>query len=476
MKQCQRKSGIHRLLELSGRRKGLLTVSALTVIVHALLTMVPYILIFFILDGLLIGKINASEINTFLFWAVLCIIISAVMLFASGLASHIAAFNILYELRCKISEKPGLLPMGYLKDRSSGSLKKILADDVVERIEKFIAHSLPDTIKALVLPLVVLTYLFVIDWRLVLASFLPIVILVVAVPFANASEAGKERIKKYHASLEEMNGGIVEFVRAMPVMKIFGQSATAFVKYSGTVKNFDHHIKCWNRLTAPVWGMIMSFLTNALLPILIFGLVLYFKGDLGLSVLFLFLILGVGYIRPAFKLATILPEITMISRGVDRMDEILFEVAEQKSGTAQLPSQFTLEVKNARFSYTHGPEVIKGVGFSVAQGTITALVGPSGSGKSTLGQLIARFYDLSSGSITPGGVNINDLPARGLMDHVGFVFQDNMMFRQSLYDNIRMGMDKTREEVMAAARTARCHDFIMQLPHVIPVSAIRAFI
>ena len=463
MKQEKQKSGIARLLELSGRRKGLLIVSGITVTVHAMLTMVPYILIFYILKELLTGKIANPDIGNYLIWAFVAIVISFLLMFASGMASHIAAFNILYELRSNIANKLGKLPMGYVGSRSSGSLKKILADDV-ERIESFIAHSLPDTVKAVALPVIILSYLFIADWRLALISFIPLLILLIVVPATFGSGKGKARMKKYHESLEDLNGGIVEFVRAMPVMKIFGQSASAFAKYSGTVKEFDLHLKEWTKITAPIWAMFISFLSNALLPLLAFGLYLYFKGDLDLSVFFLFLILGVGYVRPVFALASLGPQITMISQGVKRMDEILFRIEEQKSGTMPAPEEFALEFKHAHFSYNEGIEVIKDVSFKVLQGSITALVGPSGSGKSTAGQLIARFYDLKSGSITLGNININDLATEDLMENVGFVFQDNMMFYQSLYDNILMGMDKTKEEVMAAAKTARCHDFIIKLP------------
>lgn len=463
MRKDKKKSGLARLLELSGQKKGLLIVSSAAATIQALLTMVPYILIFYMLKELLNGRITNPDIRIWLAWAFAAVVLSGVMMFIAAMASHIAAFNILYGLRCKITDKLGKLPMGYLRNRSSGAFKKIIADDV-ERIELFIAHSLPDTVRALVLPLVILGYLFVVDWRLALMSFLPLLILVVAASATSGSKDFKSSIRKYHDSLEEMNGGIVEFVRAMPVMKIFGQSASAFAKYSDTVTAFDGHVKGWSRLTAPPWAMIISFLTNALLPLLAFGLYLYFSGGLDLPVFFLFLILGVGYIRPAFKLTTVKGEIIKIIEGVKRMDEILFEVEEQKSGIKPVPEGFSLEFRSVWFSYVDGVDVIKNVSFKVPQGSITALVGPSGSGKSTAGQLIARFYDLKSGSITLGGVNINDLSTEDLMKHVGFVFQDNMMFQQSIHDNILMGMDKTREEVMAAARTARCHDFIMQLP------------
>ena len=451
-----------RLLELSGQKKGLLIISFSAAVLQALLTMVPYILIFYILKELLNGRINNPDILTWLIWAFAAVAISGVMMFMAAMASHIAAFNILYGLRCSITDKLGRLPMGYLRNRSSGALKKIIADDV-ERIELFIAHSLPDTVRALVLPLVILGYLFVVDWRLALMSFLPLFILVAAASATSGSDAFKERIRKYHDSLEEMNAGIVEFVRAMPVMKIFGQSASAFAKYSNTVNAFDGHVKGWSRLTAPPWAMIISFLTNALLPLLAFGLYLHFNGRLELPVFFLFLVLGVGYIRPAFKLTTVKGEIIKISEGVKRMDDILFGVEEQKSGTAKIPDEFSLEFKDARFSYVDNIDVIKDISFNVPQGSITALVGPSGSGKSTAGQLIARFYDLTSGSICLGGVNINQFSMEDLMETVGFVFQDNFMFHQTIYDNIRMGMDKPKEAVIAAAKTARCHEFIQKL-------------
>lgn len=463
MTKDKKKSGISRLLEISGQRKGLLIVSATVATAYVLLTMVPYVLIYYILTELLNGRISNPDIGTWLIWAFVAILVSSLLLYISGMAAHIAAFNILYGLRCKITEKLGKLPMGYLKNRSSGALKKIVADDI-ELIELFIAHSLPDAVRAVVLPLVILAYLFVVDWRLALVSLLPLLIIVVGTPLLTGTKAEKEKIKKYHDSLEEMNAGIVEYVRAMPVMKIFGQSASAFAKYSDAVNEFDRHLKDWTQLTAPLWAMIISFLTNAQLPLLAFGLYVYFSGGLALPVFFLFLILGVGYIRPAFKLTTVNSEVIKISQGVKRMDEILFDVEEQKGGVTAIPDEFSLEFNEARFSYVEGIDVIKDVSFKIPQGTITALVGPSGSGKSTAGQLIARFYDLESGSITLGGANINDFAVEDLMATIGFVFQDNMMFHQSIYDNILMGMNKTKAEVEAAAKTARCHDFITQLP------------
>ncbi|PCH70787.1 MAG: ABC transporter [Bacteroidales bacterium] len=453
-----------RLLEIAGRRKGLLFVSGALAIIQAVLSMVPYILIYYIIKELLNGQVNSTDINTYLVWAFAAVASSFVIMYASGMASHIAAFNILYELRCKIADKTGKLPMGYLGNRSSGALKKILADDV-ERIETFIAHGIPDLVKGITLPIIFLIYLFIADWRLALISFVPLILVGVLVTVYFGSDMNKKIMKQYHQSLEDMNAGIVEFVRAMPVMKIFGQTATAFTKYSGTVNLYDKFINLWSRKQSPVWAVFMSFINNALLPVLALGLYLYFQNGLSLSVLFLFLILGVGYIRPVLALSSLGPQISMINHGVKRMDEILFEVEEQKSGSEKIPENFSLTFNHVGFSYTEGIEVLKDINFSIPQGSITALVGPSGSGKSTAAQLIARFYDVKKGSITLGNININDFKTESLMQNVGFVFQDNMMFYQSFYDNILMGMDKTKKEVIAAAKVARCHDFITQLPN-----------
>jgi len=464
-KTKKQKSGISRLLEIAGRRKILLITSGILSVIHVMLSMVPYVVIYYIIDILLNKQAVGAAINQYLLWAFVAVASSFVFMYVSGVVSHVAAFNILYELRCKIADKLGKLPMGYVGTRSSGALKKILADDV-ERIETFIAHSIPDTVKAVVLPAAMLTYLFIVDWRLALISFIPLLILSFIIPLIMGTKKNKRMMGDWHNSLEAMNAGIVEFVRAMPVMKIFGQSASSFSKYSKTVKHYDTVSHQWLKVSANVWGITMSAFNNALIPVLAFGVYLYFNAGITLPVLFLFLILGVGYIRPLFALTSLSSQLMMINHGVKRMDEILFEVAEQESGNRSTPpSDFSVNFNDVSFSYSEGINVLKNVNFSVPQGSITALVGPSGSGKSTAAQLIARFYDVKQGSITLGNVNINELEPEFLMQNIGFVFQDNMMFYQSIYNNILMGMDKTKEEVIAAAKIARCHNFIMKLPH-----------
>ncbi|WP_255424471.1 ABC transporter ATP-binding protein [Apibacter sp. HY039] len=461
-KDKNRKNGILRLLEIAGRRKGLLFISGFLAIVHALLSMIPYILVFYIIKELAQESINFEIIKEYIVYAVIAAIISMCVFYGSVILSHIAAFNILFELRKHITEKVGRLPMGFLNNNNSGSLKKILSDDV-ERIENFIAHQIPDFIKGIALPIITIGYLFSQEWRLALISFLPLSILAVWIPVLYGGR-NKALIKQYHQSLEDMNAGIVEYVRAMPVMKIFGQSAETFNKYGNTVKNYNHFVNEWIRSSTPAFAVFMSFISNAMLPVLALGLYLYFKNGVTLPVLLLFLILGTGYIKPLFVLSNMGMQLSIINRGVEQIDQLVYQEVLPENTTLQNSEANHVEFVNVTFSYKENQNVLTDVSFQVREKSITALVGPSGAGKSTVGQLLSRFWDVNEGSVQIGGINIKEYPTEQLMKLVSFVFQDSFMFQDSLLENIRMGMNKTLQEVEQAAKAAQIHDLIMSLP------------
>lgn len=458
----KKKSGVSRLLEIAGRRRRLLLLSAGLAILHVLLAIVPYILTYAILKALITPPVDAALIKTYIRDGVYAIVAAYALLYASGMASHVAAFNILYELRKQMADKLGRLPLGFINQYNSGALKKIMADDI-ERIENFIAHSIPDFVKGMALPLITLIYLFTVDWRLALASCLPIVLLLVLIPIV-FSKKNVAEMTNYHQSLEDMNAGIVEFVRAMPVIKIFGHTAVSFDKYSGAVCRFKEMVLAWHRHSAPAFGMFISFVSNASLPVLAVGFYLYFQHGLSLSVLLLFLILGVGYIRPLFALSNLGSQISVINHGVKRLDEILFSKEAETVGNETLGTDYCIEFDHVTFSYDGHADALRHVSFTVPPGSITALVGPSGSGKSTAAQLVARFWDIQRGYILIGNQDIRKIKPEVLMQHISFVFQDSFMFQQSILENIRMGMDKSLPDIIAAAKAAQCHDFITRLP------------
>ena len=451
-----------RLLQIAGQRKTLLLASCTLAVIHSVLSLVPYALVFYIIKELTQSQPNFTTVQQYVVYAIVMVIVSMVAFLLSGILSHIAAFNILYGLRKTITEKVGILPMGYLSHRNSGAFKKIISDDV-ERIETFVAHQIPDFVKAVALPLLTLGYLFSEDWRLALISCLPLLVLVVIMPLMFGSK-NQNLTQKYHHSLEEMSAGIVEYVRAMPVMKIFQQSAETFDKYGKKVLTFHRFVSDWIRHSSPPFAIFMSFASNAMLPVLALGLYLYFHNGLTLATLLFFLILGTGYMRPVFAMSNMAMQLQLIEQGVQQIDKILEARVLPETHTPQEPSHYDIRFDKVSFAYDGEHYVLNDINFIAKEGSITALVGPSGAGKSTVGQLLSRFWDVQEGNICIGGVDIRQLSTEKLMQMVSFVFQDSFMFAQTMYENIRMGMNKTKEEVIAAAQAAQIHDFIMSLP------------
>ncbi len=462
MRKRKKKKGIFRLLEIAGSRKNLLIASGALAVLHAILSLVPYVLIFYIIRELTRVPVDFSLTRDYIVQAVIAAIISMVVLYISGILSHIAAYRILYELRKYIIDKVGKLPMGYLNNKNSGALKKVLSDDV-ERIENFIAHQIPDFVKGVALPLLTIGYLFSQDWRLAAISAVPLLVVAVLLPKMYGNQ-NKKLIQNYHQSLEDMNAGIVEYVRALPVMKIFGQSAENFEKYGHTVKRFYGFVQQWIKSSTPAFAVFMSFTSNALLPVLALGLYLYFQNGISLATLLLFLILGTGYIKPLFAINNMGIQLSIINRGVEQIDALLDQDVLEEKSERQRPDNYEILFKDVSFAYQSDQLVLDEINFSVAEGSITALVGPSGAGKSTVGQLISRFWEVNNGTISIGGINIKEYPTEQLMELVSFVFQDSFMFQQTIYENIKMGMDKTAEEVENAAKAAQIHQLITSLP------------
>jgi len=450
-----------RLLQIAGQRKGLLFTSCILAVLHSVLSLVPYALVFYIIKQLTKRVPDFSLTYSYVSYAIGAILISMLAFFLSGVLSHIAAFNILYGLRKTLTNKVGVLPMGYLSHRNSGAFKKIISDDV-ERIETFVAHQIPDFVKAAALPLLTISYLFKEDWRLALISCLPLVVLALIMPLM-LGKKNQHLTEKYHHSLEELSSGIVEYVRAMPVMKIFQQSAETFEKYGKKVYTFHRFVSDWIRHSSAPFAIFMSFASNAMLPVLALGLYLYFRQGVSLPTLLLFLILGTGYMRPLFVMSNMVMQLQLIEQGVQQIDAILTQPILPEGKTSEQPQNHDICFDQVSFAYEADRYVLEDISFTAKEGTITALVGPSGAGKSTVGQLLSRFWDVTKGRITIGGIDIREFPTEVLMRQVSFVFQDSFMFQQTMYENIRMGMDKTKDEVIAAAKAAQLHDFIMSL-------------
>ena len=468
----KRKTGLARLIEIAGTKRRLLIGAMLLAVITAIVQFVPIIAVYNILIELAEHALDPSLIDKAYIWLWSYIALGAffafgVLTFASLMLSHIAAFNILYEIRMQLAQKMVRLPLGFFSRRASGELKKIMSDDV-ERIELFIAHHIPDIVTALLFPLILVSYMFAVDWRL---AIVVLAVLAMAFYVMGRIYTGKkirEVSKRYVETLGRMNASIVEYIRGIQVVKTFTESTNAYRKLNDDIKEYRKFANEVNVQYQPTYVGFLTILSSALLfiiPVAVWLLVGSASYATFVPVLLMFLFFGVAVFFPVLKLLWIGSFLNQNNMGVQKIDDILYMDEIEEPDIPRHPKDASVEFRNVSFAYDTTP-ILKAISFISHPGTITALVGPSGAGKSTVAMLTARFCDVQSGEILIGGVPVKEISTSVLMDNVAFVFQDNMLFFDTIEENIRMG-NKTAifEEVARAACAAQCHEFIESLPN-----------
>ena len=468
----KRKTGLARLIEIAGTKRRLLIGAMLLAVITAIVQFVPIIAVYNILIELAEHALDPSLIDKAYIWLWSYIALGAffafgVLTFASLMLSHIAAFNILYEIRMQLVQKMVRLPLGFFSRRASGELKKIMSDDV-ERIELFIAHHIPDIVTALLFPLILVSYMFAVDWRL---AIVVLAVLAMAFYVMGRMYTGKkirEVSKRYVETLGRMNASIVEYIRGIQVVKTFTESTNAYRKLNDDIKEYRKFANEVNVQYQPTYVGFLTILSSALLfiiPVAVWLLVGSASYATFVPVLLMFLFFGVAVFFPVLKLLWIGSFLNQNNMGVQKIDDILYMDEIEEPDIPRHPKDASVEFRNVSFAYDTTP-ILKAISYISHPGTITALVGPSGAGKSTVAMLAARFWDVQSGEILIGGVPVKEIPTSVLMDNVAFVFQDNMLFFDTIEENIRMGnKTATFEEVARAACAAQCHEFIESLPN-----------
>lgn len=477
MEKSKKKKGLSRLFEIAGQRKGLLILAGLLSAGSAVCMLVPYWAVYEILKELLShgSNLSASDGTGITYWGWVAfggLVGGLVLLYAALMSSHVAAFRILYGLRVRLSEHIGKLPLGYLNNTSTGAIKKTM-DQNIEKIEGFIAHTIPDLVNVIATVVVMLVIFFSLDvWLTVVC--LVVVVLSLFLQFSNfMGKRAREFMGIYYDAQEKMSASAVQYVRGMPVVKIFGQSVRSFRQFNAEIQAYKTFaLKCCDTYQN---GMIaFTVLLNSTVTfILPMGILLMQASpqSLSLAVVWLFfIIMGPGMASPVYKLTFLGGNTRDIDEGVNRIDRILEKKPVPEPEHPQVPAAYDVEFRHVSFSYENTEqgtrtEALRDVSFIASQGKITALVGPSGSGKSTVANLIPRFWDVEQGKICIGGADIRQIPTAKLMDMVSFVFQDTFLFYDTLYENIAVGSpDATKEKVISAAKAAQCHDFIERLP------------
>ncbi|MCT4597036.1 MAG: ABC transporter ATP-binding protein/permease [Vallitalea sp.] len=459
----QTKNPLRRLWELGEGERGKLKIAIMLALFGVIFGIAPY----FCAAEIVVGLVNDER--AFSFYLLWCGIAMAgyllrTLLYNFALAfSHKGTFRILRNIRQKVMEKLPKLPLGSVMDVSSGKLKQIIVDQV-ESMETTLAHLLPEMTSNLVAPILVIIYLFVLDWRMALLSLvsIPIGMVFMMIIMKNYTEDFEKSVKV----TQDMNETIVEYINGIEVIKAYNQGKNSYAKFEDRVKANASYFYNWMKRCQFGMALSLSIAPTTLITVLPIGFIFYTKGSLSLESFITIIILAMSIVGPLIAAMNFIDNLAKVGTTVASVDELL-NAEEQNHGETKVvfPNR-DIELTDVSFGYSEDKEILHNVNLSIPTGSVTALVGPSGSGKSTIAKLIAGFWDVPKGKITIGGVDVKDIPLEQLYDEVAFVSQDNFLFDDTVINNIRMGnINATDKEVIAAAKQAGCDKFIRELEH-----------
>lgn len=381
----------------------------------------------------------------------------------STILAHISAYTILEGIRLKIADRLMKAPLGEVMGRRIGYLKNIIMDKV-EDLEPPLAHMIPELTSNLLLPVAIFIWMLVIDWRMGLAVLISPVLAMIPMFFLMRNY--NSQYAAYMEANNHVNSIIIEYVEGIEVVKAFNQSTSSYEKFVNAVQSFKEFTLAWFKSTWKSMNLMMAIMPTTLLGVLPVGLLLVQNGSISPAELAMGIILSLSIVGPLMKATTFINEAKSMEYAVEAANELLNLPVLPDSGKIVSIPHNDIALKHVTFSYdgSEQNEVLHDVNLELPEGSFTALVGPSGSGKSTIARLIARFWDVTGGSITIGGKNVKGLSIRQLSELVSFVTQDNFLFNCSLKENIRLGNPSaTDEEVYAAAKAACCDEFIVRL-------------
>ena len=473
----KQKKGVARLFEIAGERKGLLILAGILSAGSACCMLVPYLSVYQVANELLqnAGNISQADSGHMIRWGWIAfagLTGGLLLLYASLMASHVAAFRILYGLRIKLAEHIGRLPLGYLNGTSTGAIKKTMEQNI-EKIETFIAHTIPDLVNVLATVVIMFTLFFTLNGWIAAVCLLAIALGIGLQCTMMFGKAGQEFMQTYFDTQEKMSASAVQYVRGMPVVKIFGQSIRSFRQFNKEIEAYKTYALKVCDTYQPGMVVFMVLLNSIVTFILPVGLLILSGQPQNIAfaaVYLFFIILGPGVATPIYKLTFLGSSTKEIDEGVTRLDRIFSEKTMPESLNPQKPHGYDITFTDVSFAYENKTEATRTdalhhINFTARAGEIPALVGPSGSGKSTIANLMPRFWDVEQGEIKIGGTNVKNIATEQLMDLVSFVFQDSFLFFDTIYENIRVGNPHaTREQVIAAAQAAQCDEFIQHLP------------
>ena len=465
--QKQKKpSWLSTLIGYAGPYRSKFSLSIVLSVISITAGLIPFFCMYQIICGFVNETVNANLILGWCGAALLAYVIRIACYAGSTAASHQVAYHVLEGLRLKLADRFLHAPLGEVQAHSIGEIKNVLVDKI-ESIEPPLAHVVPEGAGHIVLPIISIAALAVVDWRIALASLVtfPGALICMALTF----QISGKNFDTYNKSNAYMNSTIVEYIEGIEVIKAFGRAGVSYEKYASAITDYRTFVTKWLSSTWVTMKLAFTLFPTTLLGTLPVSLALASDGVITAPQAALAVMLSISMVGSLAKLEVFGNEIKQMQLVVEELEGMLSieNLPEPAKGTKVTLANTEVKLENVHFSYSGKAEdeVLHGIDLTLPQGSFTALVGPSGGGKSTVAKLITRFWDVTGGSITIGGVNIKDMTLAQISENISFVAQDNFLFRCSLLENIRLGNPKaTDEEVKAAARAAQCEEFINKLP------------
>lgn len=467
---------LNKVFEYAGSHKKTIHLASFIMLLSVIMGVVPFLFAYQIINPLILGQnLEFTRLVILLAGILICLVLQALL---GGLAlnmSHKAAYNTLFGLRTSLQKKMENLPLGAIEEKGTGAIKKMYVDDIGS-LEVLLAHSLPEGIANLIVPVMVYIAMFFVDWRLALMSLASIPLSIVAMMIMYS--AGMKKMGPYYMASEKMNNTIIEYVNGMEVVKVFNKQTESYQRFSKDVGDYRDYALAWYKTAWPWMALYSALLPCTIILTLPLGGYFAYMGYVSLSDLILVLCLSLSIGLPLLKALGFLPTMPQLNYKISALEDAL-NIEPLKQGENKFKGiDHTISYDNVTFGYqlskmgengqpeTYIKNVIHNVSFTAKVGEKTAIVGESGSGKSTLAKLLIHYYDVLEGSISIGGQNLQDMSLKALNKEISYVSQDQYLFNTSLLENIRIGnLSATDEEVIEAAKKAQCMEFLDKLPN-----------
>ena len=457
----KKRSAASWILEWAGQKRSAYVWSVVLAAGSVIFKVIPYFMIADVVKMFLDGNREFKAYLVKAVWIALSFILAELLHSISTALSHKATFTVLANIRKTCCEKLARVPLGYVKDTSSGTFKNILVERI-DSIETTLAHIVPEFTSNLLAPVIILIYFFLTDWRLALWSLVPVVVGFLS--YFGMMLDYKPSFERTVQTTKDLNDAAVEYIDGIEVIKAFGKTESSYAKFTKAAMAYADSFISWMKRCSIFHALMMVVTPYTLLTVLPFGAHYVENGTLTIPDFIMCIILSLGIVGPLITAGSYTDDLGKIGVIVGEVVGILEqpELKRPAESTA-LPKDNSITLTDVKFGY-HDKEILHGVTMELKAGTVNAIVGPSGSGKSTIAKLIASLWDVNSGSIKIGGTDIKQLSLTDFNQKIAYVAQDNYLFNESVRENIRQGNpDATDEQVIEVTKKSGCYDFIMQL-------------